>query len=77
LLKFVNEGDMADVLEEKEFVRITITPRGKKLLKRAAIGSGVVLTAGVAVAINRSTKARLVANTVANAANEVREEVAA
>jgi hypothetical protein len=64
-------------LDAKELVRITISPRGKKVLKRTAIGAGVLGTAVVAVAINRSTKAHMVARTVANAANEVAEEVTA
>lgn len=64
-------------IEEKELFRIIITPRGKKVGKRTAIGGGAIMGAVVAVALNRSIKARAVAQTIAQAANDVKEEVRA
>lgn len=64
-------------IEPTELIRITISPRGKKLLKRTAIGTGTAVAVVVAVGLNRSIKARAVARTIAEAANEVKEEVTA
>jgi hypothetical protein len=64
-------------IDDSELIRITLSPRGKKLIKRTAVSTGAVLGVVVAVGLNRSIKARAVARTIAEAANEVKEEVTA
>lgn len=78
-VRFISPDDVeAGIpLEDKELIRITITPRGKKVAKRIAITTGASLAVVAAVGLNRSIKARAVARIIADSAAEVREEVVA
>jgi hypothetical protein len=78
-VRFISSDDLESVipLEPTELIRITISPRGKKVVKRTAIATGTAFAVVGAVALNRSIKARAVAHTIAEAAYEVKEEVTA